>query len=171
MRRSAASLYFRSSGSAHSSKHMMMSAPSASCTATALSGVKPLEAAVDVRAEGHAVRVKLAHQRQAEDLEAAGIGEHRAGPAHEAVQAAEIGDQVCAGPQIEVIGVGQHQRRADLVQVARGERLHRGLRADRREDGRLDRAVGRLERPAARRAGGVVGEKGEVEHVQGKIRE
>ena len=123
-----------------------------------------MHAAVDVRAEGHAVRVELAHQRQAEDLEAARIGEHRAGPAHEGVHAAEIAHQVGAGPQIEVKGVGQHQRGAELAQIARGERLDGGLGAHRREHRGEQCSVRCLEASGARGGLRVVGGRVELEH-------
>ncbi len=42
-------------------------------------------------AEGHAVLVDLPQRREGHHLEAAGIGQDRAVPAHEAVQAAETG--------------------------------------------------------------------------------
>ena len=49
---------------------------------------------------------------EAEELEAAAVGEDRAVPAHEAVQAAERRDDLFARPQGQVIGVGQHHLRA-----------------------------------------------------------
>ena len=45
--------------------------------------------------------------RRAEDLVAAAVGEERAVPAGEAVQAAELGDQRVAGAQHQVVGVGE----------------------------------------------------------------
>ena len=104
-----------------------------------------MQAAVDVRAERDAVWVDLAHLGQAEDLEAARVGEHRARPAHEAVQAAKVGDQLGARPQVEMVGVAQDQAGAQLVQVARGQRLDGRLRADRGKNGCLELAVRGLE--------------------------
>ena len=49
---------------------------------------------------------------QAEELKAAAVGQDRAVPAHEAVQPAERGDDLFAGPQREMIGVAQHHLRA-----------------------------------------------------------
>ncbi len=71
-------------------------------------GREPLLGAVEVRAKGHAVLVDRAPLAQAEDLEAARVGEDRARPGHEAVQAAELvrrarrrgaatGDRCCRG--------------------------------------------------------------------------
>ena len=44
---------------------------------------------------------------EAEELEAAAVGQDRAVPAHEAVQAAQRRDHLFAGPQGQVIGVAQ----------------------------------------------------------------
>ena len=65
-----------------------------------------VQAAVDVRAERHAVGVNFSHLCQTEDLEAARVGQHRPWPAHEAVQAAEVRNQSGAGAQIEMVGIG-----------------------------------------------------------------
>ena len=54
-------------------------------------------------------------------LVAAAVGEPRAAPAAEAVQAAERGDDVLAGPLVQVIGVGEQDARADLPQRRRLE--------------------------------------------------
>ena len=56
--------------------------------------------AVEMRAEAHAFVGNFAKVGEAEDLEAAGIGEDRAGPRHEFVEAAEFSNQFVAGAQI-----------------------------------------------------------------------
>ena len=53
-------------------------------------GREAMRAAVDVRSERHAVVVELAPLLQAEDLEAAGVGENRTVPRHEAMNAARF---------------------------------------------------------------------------------
>ena len=74
-----------------------------------------------MRLEDDAVVGDLAQPAQAEDLEAAGIGEDGARPGHEAVQPAHAADQLVAGPQIEMIGVGQQDADAEiLAQIALG---------------------------------------------------
>ena len=55
--------------------------------------------AVEVRAEGRAAVGDFGPLGQAEDLKAPGIGEDRAVPAHEFVQAAEPRDGLLAGPE------------------------------------------------------------------------
>ena len=68
-----------------------------------------------------------------EDLVPARVGEHVAGPVHEPVQAAELGDQVGARAQHQVVRVGQDQRDAHRLEVLGVERLHRRPGADRHE--------------------------------------
>ena len=68
-----------------------------------------LQAAVDVRAKGHAVTIDLAHVGQAKDLVAARIGQDRPVPVHELVQPAHTGYEVGAGTEKEVIGIGQDE--------------------------------------------------------------
>ena len=60
-----------------------------------------------MRAEGDAVFGQLAQLGQRHDLKAAAIGQDRAGPAHEFVQAAEPRHPFGAGPQHQVIGVAE----------------------------------------------------------------
>ena len=61
--------------------------------ATARSGVSSSKRAVDVRAEDGGLVVILRLGGQAVDLEAAAVGEDGPVPAHEAVQAAQLGDE------------------------------------------------------------------------------
>ena len=70
-----------------------------------------VERAVEVRLERHAVGVDLARVAQAEHLEAAAVGQNGAIPGHEAVQPAQVADSLVARAKVEVVGVGQHQRR------------------------------------------------------------
>jgi hypothetical protein len=109
-----------------------------------------------------AVFVDLALTGQAEDLEAARIGEDRPVPAHERVQPAEAFDQLVAGTQVEVIGVGQDELCAGFVQIARLQRLDIGLGAHRRKGRHLDRPVGRGKGAEAGGAVGLVQVKVEV---------
>ena len=82
---------------------------------------------------------------QAVDLEAAAVGEDRAVPAHEAVQAAQLGDQVVAGPQGEMIGVAEDDLRAGFASWCGRQTLDGGLGADRHEHRRFDDAVRRVQ--------------------------
>ena len=113
-------------------------------------GREALRRAVVDRAERDAVVVDREQGvAQREHLEAARVGEDRAVPAHEAVQAAELAHDLLARPQVQVVGVAEHDLRAEARELERVERLDRALRADGHEDRRADRAVRRLERGGA----------------------
>ncbi len=101
---------------------------------------------VQVRIEHHAVFVDLAQSTQAEHLKTARIGENRIGPGHELVQSAHPADGLVSGAQVEMIGIGQQDRHAEIFgQVALGESFNRGLCAHRHEHGRLDGPVRRMQ--------------------------
>jgi hypothetical protein len=102
---------------------------------------EPMRRAVEVGGEGDTVVIDSSQIRQREDLEPARIGQDRPVPAHEPMQPAEPRDPFRRRPQVEVVGVPQDHLRAGGVQVARSQRLHRGLGADRHELGRVNRAV------------------------------
>src|SRR5690242_19002339 len=70
-------------------------------------GRKEMERAVEWRAELDAFFAELAHLAQAPDLEAAGVGEDGAIPAHEPVQPPKRADGFGTWPQIEVIVVAE----------------------------------------------------------------
>ncbi len=74
-----------------------------------------LQATVDVRAKGDAVRIDLAHVGQAKDLVAARIGQDRPIPVHELVQPAHALHEVGARAQKEVIGIGQDKPSTKLL--------------------------------------------------------
>ena len=111
--------------------------------------------AVHVGLEGHAILGNARQIAQAEDLEAAAVGEDGQAPAHEVVQPAETADEFVAGPQVEVIGVAEDDRGAAVEQVAGTQGLYGCLRAHRHEHGRVDDAVRRFQAPEAGLAAGV----------------
>ena len=157
------------------SKAMATSAPSARWISITRSGVQAHARAVDLGAEARAVVVDRALIAEAEDLVAARVGQDRPVPAHEAVQAAELRDDLLARAQVQVVGVGEHHLGAERAQRRRRDAAHRRARADGHEGRRLHLAVGRLEDPGAgARARGAVlyleGETGAVharEHTPG----
>ena len=106
--------------------------------------------AVDVRGELDAVRLDLAERGEAEDLESAAVGQDGVVPVLELVQAAGAPDQPGARTEHQVVGVPEDDLDIQLLQFARGHRLHRGARADRHEDRGMDRAVGGLQHAEAR---------------------
>src|SRR6185437_14519331 len=73
--------------------------------------------AVQMRTKAHALFAHLAQLAQAEHLEAAGVGEQGALPAHELVQPAQIPYQLVSRSQIEVIGVSQDDLRAQVART------------------------------------------------------
>ena len=107
----------------------------------ALGGEQVLRA-VDVRAEVAPLLAQLAAGGQREDLEAAAVGEHRPLPGREAVHAARLFDNLHAGTQVEVVGVGQNNLGVSLVaHIAVEEPLDGGGRTDGHENRRANHAV------------------------------
>ena len=127
------------------------------------------QAAVQVRAEGDAVLGEGASVAQAEDLEAAAVGQERARPVHEAVQAAEPSDHLLARPQGQVVGVPQNHVEAQVLHVLRSQALDRPGRAHRHERRRLDRAVRGRDPAAPRGAARIAGEDAERERRAHRI--
>ena len=70
-------------------------------------GCELMGAAIQVGLKRHAFVRDLAQAGEREDLEAAGIGKNGVGPGHEAMQAAELADELMTGAEVEVIGVGE----------------------------------------------------------------
>src|SRR5262245_54728188 len=103
-----------------------------------------------------AMRFDLPDLRQAEHLEAAAIGEDGPGPVDESMQPAGLGDNVQAGPDIEMISVAEDDLRAHLLQFAWIEGLDAALGSHRHEDGRVDHPA-RRGQPAQSRARGGIG--------------
>ena len=95
---------------------MTMSEPSRSAwiSIDAL-GRQHVARAVDVALEGDRLLRHLGDLGQRHDLEAAGVGEDRPLPAHEAVQAAEPRHPLGAGPQHQVVGVAEDDVGAGLA--------------------------------------------------------
>ena len=88
----------------------------------------------------------LHDRRQAEKLKSAAVGQDRAVPAHESVQAAQLFDDPFARPQGKMIGVRQNHFGAGGAKLLDLQPLDRGLRADRHEGRQLHRAVRSAER-------------------------
>ena len=106
--------------------------------------------AIQMRAKAHAVVADFAQLGKAENLVAAGIGENRAVPGHEFVQAAQFANQFVAGTKIEMIGIAENHLRAEFFERFIAQALHGGLRAHRHEHRRFDRAMRSAQAAAAR---------------------
>ena len=145
----------------HSSKTRAMSEPSAACTLHRDLGRDEQLGAVAVGAEAGALLADLdlravlaagaaaaldlvgdAAVGEREDLEAAGVGDQRPLPAHEAVQPAGGGDPLRPRRDEQVVGVAEDQLVAELGDLGRFQPAHRPLRRQRDEGRRLDRPVG-----------------------------
>ena len=101
-------------------------------------GSKRVRTAVEVGAEADAVIGDFAERVERKDLEAAGVGEQGARPAHEAVQAAHAADGLVAGAQVKVIGVAEDDFRAEGFEHVLRDGFDRSLGADGHEDGGFD---------------------------------
>ena len=117
-----------------------------------LFGREEVIASVDVRGKAHAVVRDVVERGERKDLEAAAVREDGAVPVHEFVQPPCAGDELIAGAHIQVIGVGEDDLRADLLEIARQHALDGRLRTDGHIDGRQDIAVRGVKdaRPRAR---------------------
>ena len=121
-------------------------------------GREGVGAAIEVRLKGDAMLGDFAQAGEAEDLEAARIGEDGVGPGHEAMEAAEGTDELVAGAQIEVVGVGEEDGDAKVVgEIALRESFDGGLGADGHEDGGFDGSVRRVEQSGAGASVGAFG--------------
>ena len=96
--------------------------------------------------EGHALLLDLAQSRQREHLKSTGVGQHRAVPAHELVQTAHLANDLVARTNVQMIGVGQLDLAAELLEVERiDSALDRARRAHVLKDRGLHHAVRRAE--------------------------
>ncbi len=103
------------------------------------------EGAIDVRTKTNAGFVERHAVGEAEDLEAAAIGEDGAVPAHEFVEAAECGYGLLAGAEGEMVRVGEDHLCTGFGEAAGVDAFHRAERADGHEGGSFDDAVRRGE--------------------------
>ncbi len=110
-----------------------MSAPSRHCTSNGPLRAERHGGAVDMGLEGDAAVVDAPQLGQRHDLIAAAVGEDRLVPMHEAVQAAELGDALRAGPEHQMVGIGEQDVGAGSRHVLGEHGLDRGAGADRHE--------------------------------------
>ncbi len=144
---------------------------------------EPVRRPVEMRLEGHAVVVDarepfaavrgqrvvgvadlhrddlLEARPEGHDLEAAAVGVGEALPVHELAEAPGLVDDLRAGLQVQVVGVGQHRLRPEVGDRLGQDGLHRGLGAHRDEGGRGCRLGSRDHPGAPRCQGGADGER------------
>ena len=148
----------------------MMSLPKASWTSTVEAGVNLCVSPFRCDWKVTPSSVILRRSGEAEDLEAAGIGEDGAGPGHESVQAAELADQFVAGAEEQVVGVAEDDAGVEVFpEVALGEAFDGGLGADGHEDGRRDVAVFGVQNAGAGAGFRAFGEEFEGDLAQSSI--
>ena len=108
-------------------------------------GREEVAAAVEVRAEVDALVGDFAQLSQAVDLEAAGVGEHGARPADEAVQAAHAADGFVARAEVEMVGVAEDDLCAEGFERVLRNGFDRACGADGHEDRGFDGLVGQMD--------------------------
>ena len=97
---------------------------------------------IDVGVEVDALFLDLSESGEGKYLKSAGIGEDRTIPVHKPVEAAELLDQLVAGPDMKMVGVGKLHLCPDPTKVIGGHSaLDRGDSSYIHEYRRVDRAV------------------------------
>ena len=109
-------------------------------------------AAVEMRAKRRPFFMHLATGGKTEHLVAAAVGEDRLIPSSERMETAECTDSIGSRPQVQMIGIGQDDLRAEVFQIPMRYGLDSTLRADSHESGRVDNAVRRREYATSRSA-------------------
>ena len=115
-------------------------------------GGQHMARAVDMGLEGDAILIELAQLGQRHHLKPAGIRQDRMRPVHELVQPAQLRDALGAGPQHEMVGIAQHDVRAQRPHLFGIHGLHGRRRAHGHEGGGADLAAGHGDHARARRA-------------------
>jgi len=107
--------------------------------------------AVHVGGELHALLGDLAEGGQGEYLESAAVGEDGLGPVHELVEAAHVVDELVAGADVEVVGVGELDLAIHVIEQLHGgyAALDGGAGAHVHENGGLDVTVNGVEHASA----------------------
>ena len=113
-------------------------------------------AAIQMALEMHALFLDLADTGEGEHLKPAAVGKHGLVPGHELMQAARFPDQILTGAQVQVIGIGKHDFRANLRHFPRGHGLDGGYGTHRHIHRGMDVAVRRMQQ-AQTRAGLLAG--------------
>ena len=104
-------------------------------------GCEGVERAVVDGGELDALLRDASRPGQGEHLVATRVGEHRAVPPRERVQPTGLPHEIRARPQVEVVGIAEHDARSNRPQVTRRKPLDRPLRPHGHEGRRLDLAV------------------------------
>src|SRR5271167_276749 len=98
-----------------------------------------------MRFEERPFLAQFAQVTEAEDLEAATVGEDGTIPVHEVVQPTKVANESGARAQHEVVGVGENDGRTSLTHLFRGDAFDASLCSDGHKDGRVDLTVRRVD--------------------------
>src|SRR5580658_732756 len=120
--------------------------------------------AIQMRTKRHALLRHLAQFAEAENLEAARIGENRARPRHEFVQPAHLADQFMSRTEIKMVGIRKQDLYEKVFQVLLRQALHRRRRAHRHERRCINPSV-RSSQPSQARAGRIPRQHLELESL------
>src|SRR5690554_1776078 len=101
-----------------------------------------------MRTEDDPLLFHLGQGGEAENLKTPAVGEDRPWPVHEGMESAGFLDDLAPRPQVKVVGVGQDNREADLLQVGGSQGLYRGLGTHRHKNRRRDLPPPGVEHPA-----------------------
>ena len=118
-----------------------------------------MAAVVVVDDKAHALVGELDGVVVAEHLETAGISEDGAMPVHKLVQATQLGDGVLAGTHGQVIGIGEHDLGAELLDSLGRDALDVCLGAHGHKDRRLDVAVRSVQHAGTRMRRRILGDQ------------
>ena len=122
-------------------------------------------------AKGHGLFRYLRDPGKGHDLEAPGVRQDGAIPAHEPVQAAQALQPLGSGPQHQVIGIAEDDVGPGGLHLVHGQGLDRGCGPHRHEGGGADLAPGGVQDTRARRTvpGGDVKGKGAHPALQSRL--
>src|SRR5580700_1149885 len=114
---------------------------------------KEVRRAIKMRTKRHALLADFAELVQAENLEAAGIGQNRPRPRHETMQTAHLAHGFDPGTQVEVISIAEKNLDSELFENILRHAFDGRDGAHGHEYGGFDLAVRSMQAPGTRRAG------------------
>ena len=120
-------------------------------------GAQVNEAVIDITAKDRAFLGDGAGIWKGKNLKSSRVGEDRFSPAHEALNAAELAEDVGAGSEQEMIGVGDQNREAGCLKRIEVLAADGGVSADRHENRGLHLIMERAENTRACARAGCAG--------------
>ena len=94
----------------------------------------------------------------------AAIGDYRAVPGHKFVQTAKLFDHINAGPEYQMVGIGQNDIGAGFLELLGCNSLYGAGGADRHKGRRLDPSVGCCQHALSRFRAGILMDNLEINH-------